>query len=161
MRMLPTAVLAATLAGLSPWVHGADPEPAQVDAPQNAPSSAAPAAPAAPGPAAVAAPDALIKRGKLLFLQCAACHSVQADVQTGIGPNLCGVVGRAAASLPGFHYSPALSKAGLTWNETTLDAWIKNPNALAPGTYMIFAGIPKAADRQAVIAYLQAATAPR
>ncbi len=134
MKWLPMAAVAATLAASSPLLHGAEP---------------------------TAASDPLIKRGKLLFLQCAACHSVQADVETGIGPNLGGIMGRAAASLPGFHYSPALTQAGLTWNEATLDDWIQNPNAVAPGTYMIFSGIPKAEDRQAVIAYLRAATSAR
>jgi cytochrome c2 len=47
--------------------------------------------------------------------QCSACHSNQPGVN-GIGPSLAGVAGRKAGSLPGFHYTPAISGSGLTWD---------------------------------------------
>ena len=39
--------------------------------------------------------------------QCAVCHSDRPGV-TGFGPTLAGVVGRTAATIPGFDYTSAL-----------------------------------------------------
>jgi cytochrome c len=89
------------------------------------------------------------------FAQCMACHSVEPG-RTMIGPSLHGVVGRKAASLPGFAYSPALKASGLTWDEATLDKWIEAPARLVPGTRMTYAGMPDAASRKALIAWLAA-----
>jgi cytochrome c len=104
------------------------------------------------GPQAEAA-DKL--QGKLLFLRCASCHDISATPSQKIGPNLKGVVGRPAGSLPGYQYSAAMQKAHLVWDAATLDRWLTSPNALVPGTAMAFAGLPSEADRQAVIAYLR------
>ncbi len=103
-----------------------------------------------------AAPDAqLLARGKLIFMRCAACHSVAPGAPAKVGPNLNGVVGRPSAVMPGFNYSSALKAAKLTWNEATLDTWLRRPTGLVPGTSMVFAGLPSADDRKAVIAYLK------
>lgn len=91
----------------------------------------------------------------MLFLQCAACHAFQPGAGAKVGPNLSGVVGRKAASVPGFHYSPALAKSGLVWNEATLDKWLTGPQRLVPGTTMMFPGLQKPEDRKAIIAYLR------
>lgn len=96
-------------------------------------------------------------RGKLLFLQCGACHAVQAGAAAKVGPNLAGVVGRKAGAVDGFKYSPALAKSGVTWDESNLDKWLTAPAKLVPGTIMLFPGMPKAEDRKAVIAYLKKA----
>lgn len=104
----------------------------------------------APG-AAMAAGDAAA--GKATFSKCAICHSVEAG-QNKIGPSLAGVVGRKSGTLAGFNYSPAMKASNLTWDEATLDKWLTAPKALVPGTKMIFAGLPAAADRANVIAYL-------
>jgi cytochrome c len=105
----------------------------------------------APGAAAAGNP----MRGKILFLRCASCHDVTTMPSAKIGPNLHGVVGRRVASLEGYKYSPALKAADFVWDAPHLDAWLTNPNALAPGTAMAFAGVPDAADRQAIISYLE------
>lgn len=92
------------------------------------------------------------------FAKCAQCHGM--DNKNKVGPHLNGVVGRKAASLTDYQYSPALKKAGeggLTWTEDKLDAWITDPKKLVPGTKMLFAGIKDAGQRQAVIAYLKTA----
>ena len=87
------------------------------------------------------------------FAQCVACHTVQPG-RNGFGPSLAGVAGRRAASLPGYAYSEALKKSGVTWNAATLDRWLKGPSKLVPGTRMPFGGIPDAAKRKQVVDYL-------
>jgi cytochrome c len=108
---------------------------------------------AARPPAAVADGNPL--RGKILFLRCASCHDVTTAPSAKIGPNLNRVIGRRAGSLKGYAYSPALKSADFVWDAAHLDAWLTNPNAVAPGTAMAFAGIPDAADREAIISYLE------
>lgn len=104
-------------------------------------------------PDAAAAENPL--RGKILFLRCASCHDASTASSARIGPNLHAVVGRPVASLPGYKYSAALKSQKFVWDAAHLDAWLANPNVVAPGTAMAFAGIPDAADREAIIAYLQ------
>ncbi len=96
-------------------------------------------------------PDAAA--GKAIFARCAICHSVAAG-QNKIGPSLAGVVGRKAAGVPNFNYSPAMKASNLTWTPDNLDAYLSNPRAKVPGNKMIFAGLTKPADRANVIAYL-------
>jgi len=111
--------------------------------------------------AADAAPtEAQLKRGKLLFMQCRACHQLKADAPSVLGPNLSGLIGRKGAAAPGYNYSPALKNANLTWDVATLDKWLERPGALVPGNTMAFAGLPKAEDRAALIAWLAIETAP-
>jgi len=97
-------------------------------------------------------------RGKLVFLQCQACHEVTPGSPTLVGPNLAGVYGRKAGSLPGYDYSPPLKASGLVWNDANLDKWLTNPAALVPGTKMAFAGITSPDLRADVIAYLKTTT---
>jgi len=92
------------------------------------------------------------------FAACRACHTVQKDAKSGIGPNLHGVVGRPAASLPGFNYSPALKASKLRWDEKTLDEYLTNPGKKVPGTRMPIS-TPDPAKRAAIIAYLKSAGA--
>lgn len=87
------------------------------------------------------------------FAQCAACHSVEPG-KSGIGPSLHGVVGRKAASQPGFAYSAALKNSGLTWDEAGLDKWLASPLTMVPGNKMPYAGVKDPAKRKAVIDYL-------
>lgn len=108
------------------------------------------------GPAAAQAPDATI--GKRMFMRCMACHNVTANAPNKIGPNLYGIVGKKAAGVPGFRYSSALQRSGLTWDMATLDKWLARPAAMVPGTSMVFAGIAKPEERQALIAYLKKPT---
>lgn len=113
-------------------------------------SNAAPAA----APAPVAAPAGDAAKGAMLFLQCRACHTVTVAGRNGVGPNLAGVIGMKAASHPGFNYSPALAKSGVTWNAATLDTWLKRPAAMVPGTKMVFGGVADPKARANLIAYL-------
>jgi len=101
---------------------------------------------------------ALEKRGKLLFLQCRACHEVAVGQPHKVGPNLHGVMGREAATASGFAFSDALKAAKLRWDVATLERWLERPSAVVPGNVMAFAGVASAADRKALIAYLEVAT---
>ncbi len=105
---------------------------------------------------APADPAVALKRGRLLFIQCRACHELKADQPHKVGPNLHGVVDRKSAAAEGFAYSAALKGANLTWDKATLDKWIEKPSGLVPGNAMAFAGIASPADRAALIAYIEA-----
>lgn len=108
----------------------------------------------AAGPAgAQTAPD--VTKGKAQFARCMACHSVDSAKPRGIGPNLAGVVGRAAGKQPGFKYTPVLASVKFAWTAEKLDAFIAKPRDIVPGTNMVFAGIADPAARKALIAYLQ------
>jgi len=98
------------------------------------------------------------KRGRLLSLACAACHSFGAGEKTIIGPNLHGVFGRAAGAVEGFDYSPALRSSGLVWTPRALDAWLADPGTFVAGTKMTFTGYRSVEDRRDLIAYLLQAT---
>lgn len=91
--------------------------------------------------------------GEKVFNQCKACHTIEAG-KNRVGPSLHGVVGRAAGSVEGFQYSPAMKSSGLTWTPETLDKYLADPKAAVPGNKMAFAGLKNAEDRANVIAYL-------
>ena len=88
--------------------------------------------------------------GKTLYQGCQACHSID---DNDLGPKHRGVVGRRAGGVADYNYSLALKNFGLTWDPTTLDHWLSNPSALAPGTKMYFK-IADAQTRADIIAYL-------
>ena len=90
-------------------------------------------------------------KGAEVYDKCFACHSPDAN---RIGPRHRGVVGRVAGSLPDFAYSPALKKAGFTWDETLLDRWLTDPGKLVPGNRMGFS-LQNPGMRADVIAYLK------
>lgn len=102
--------------------------------------------------AAQAAGDA--KAGANVFKRCAVCHTDDKGGGDGLGPNLFGVVGRKAASEPGFAYSAPLKKSGIVWNEATLTKWVASPQRMVPGTKMQFAGITSKSQQANVVAFL-------
>jgi cytochrome c len=102
-----------------------------------------------------AAPSPDVAKGKLLFLQCTACHSVAKGAPNKVGPNLNGMFGAKAGTRAGFKYSPALSAAAFNWDDRRLDAFIAKPQAVVPGTRMTFGGVANADSRRAIIAYMR------
>ena len=105
--------------------------------------------------AQMAVPDAMAPDGAKLFKnQCATCHTLKAADPQRQGPTLEGVVGRKAGSIAGFHYSPGFAKADWIWDDTRLDAWLTNPQAVIPGAVMPYKQA-KAEVRGAIIAYLK------
>ena len=100
----------------------------------------------------LAAGDA--ERGKAVFARCVACHSMEPN-KNKLGPSLSNIVGRKAGTVPGFKYSQAMAKSGKIWDAKTLDAYLAAPTKALPGTTMVI-GVPNAADRANLIAYLAA-----
>ena len=96
--------------------------------------------------------------GKVLFEQCAACHSLQAG-HNETGPHLHGLFGRKSASVDDYVYSPPMRRANVVWSPEQLDRFLADPQSPPfRGNKMPFAGMPDAKARADVIAYLQAAT---
>jgi cytochrome c len=89
--------------------------------------------------------------GATVYRQCMICHSLD---KNGIGPSHRNVFGRAAGSAPNYSYSAALKASNIVWNDTSLDQWLVNPQALVPGTKMMFS-VDDAQDRADVIAFLK------
>ncbi len=104
----------------------------------------------------VAHADGEAARGEKRFDECATCHSLKEGVN-GIGPSLHGLLGRKAGSLDDFRYSPAMKRSGLTWTPQALATFIADPQKAVPNNRMPFAGMPDAADRDDLIAYLEKA----
>ena len=101
---------------------------------------------------------ALLARGKILFLRCRSCHTLEEGGRHMVGPNLHGMFGSEAGKKGGFTYSEALARSGIVWSEETLGEWLEKPNDYLPGNKMAFAGVPKLQDRAALIAYLKEET---
>ena len=101
---------------------------------------------ATPAPAADAA-----RGGQLYEQRCGACHSLDAN---RVGPMHRGVFGRRAGTVAGYDYSGALSHATIVWNDQTLEAWLRDPEALIPGQRMGYR-VAEATDRADLIAYLR------
>ena len=91
---------------------------------------------------------------RMAFEVCAYCHTSTPDGMHKVGPNLYGVYGRAAAQSPGYDYSTALRESDLVWDEATLDAFLRSPPTVVPGSKMVNATVDPA-RRKAVIDYLR------
>ena len=101
------------------------------------------------------AQSAPLPGAQVFTAKCAACHSVDRAKGSGMGPNLAGVVGRKAGTLPKFSYSPAMVRSNVVWDVAKLDAFLASPQRAVKGNRMAFAGLPNAKDRSALIAFLQ------
>ena len=96
-------------------------------------------------------------KGKEAFAKCGICHTFD---KNAVGPELKGIVGRKAASVADYAYSPGMKKLGeegFVWTPENIDKWISNPKAMLPDSPMaqLFQGVPDAQERANVIAYLK------
>ena len=108
---------------------------------------------AAIGVRAGAAPPSAA-RGEAIYARCAACHALAQD---RVGPRHCGLFGRTSGSVPTFEYSAAMKKVHIVWTAQTLDRFLASPLKMVPGTSMTYDGVPDAAERADLIAYLREA----
>ena len=93
--------------------------------------------------------------GATLFRrQCAAGQSLKATDPPRQGPHLAGVIGREAGSVPGFKYSAGYATAGFAWDEERLDPYLTNPQAVVPGSIMVYRQA-NAGIRRSIIEYLK------
>ncbi len=100
-------------------------------------------------------PAAKTPDGSTLFKQqCATCHTTNLSDPVRQGPSLYKIVGRPAGKVDGFHYSDGFAKADFVWDDTRLDAWLSNPQAVIPGALMAYRQ-SKPEIRAAIIAYVK------
>ncbi|HMM75044.1 MAG TPA: PQQ-dependent sugar dehydrogenase [Gammaproteobacteria bacterium] len=109
----------------------------------------------APLDAAASDPRTLAARGAMLFSACQQCHRVGDGRDHAIGPDLHAVAGRPIAKAEGYAYSDALRAVDGAWTDERLDAFLRDPQAFAPGTAMQIRGLGEADDRAALIAHLK------
>jgi cytochrome c len=97
--------------------------------------------------------------GAEVFRACVACHTLHTDDGPRAGPTLAGLFGRRIASLPGYNFSEALKRLDITWTpETVAKLFEVGPMTYTPGTKMPEQTIGSAADRAALVQFLEKAT---
>ena len=113
------------------------------------------AAPAANGDEIQVAQDAAA--GKVAFIACAACHTIDKGAPNRVGPNLNGIIGKKAAAVAGFAYSDPFKKgaADIVWTEAKVDEWITMPAKMIAGTKMTYPGQANETTRKNIIAYMK------
>lgn len=98
--------------------------------------------------------EAMAAAGRVVFHQCEACHTLD-PAKNGFGPNLHGVVGRQAGTVPRFAYSDALKNSDLIWSEDNLRKWVVDNEKLVPGTRMRHVSVTDPAEQDYLIAFLK------
>ena len=99
-------------------------------------------------------------RGAQMFRACVACHTLAPDEGNRAGPTLHGVFGRRIATLPGYNFSPALKTLDIVWTPETVSRLFEiGPMTYTPGTKMPEQTIGAAEDRNALVSFLEKATA--
>ena len=102
------------------------------------------------------------ERGAEVFRACIACHTLAPDEGNRAGPTLAGLFGRRIASLPGYRYSEPLKRMDIVWTPETVSRLFEiGPARYTPGTKMPEQTIGSADDREALVRFLEKATAPR
>lgn len=93
--------------------------------------------------------------GAVLFRQqCGTCHTTSLSDPPRQGPALFKLIGQRAGKVEGFTYSPGFAAANFVWDESKLDAWLTNPQAVIPGAVMAYRQA-KPEVRAAIITYLK------
>ena len=105
-------------------------------------------------PFGVQPPAAALEPAALFRNQCGTCHATEAGAPPRQGPNLAGVYMRPAGKLPQFKYSTGFASQDFIWDNARLDAWLTNPQAMIPGTIMVYRQA-KPETRRIIIAWLK------
>ncbi|HEX8416554.1 MAG TPA: c-type cytochrome [Methylobacterium sp.] len=119
------------------------------------------------GPLAMQRPvDALAAfkgdHGAEVFSACVACHTLTPGEGRRAGPTLSGVFGRRIATAPDYKFSEPLKRLDIVWNaETIAKLFEVGPSRFTPGTKMPEQVIANARDREALVQFLERATAER
>lgn len=103
---------------------------------------------------AYAAPPPKLPRGEVPFrAYCIGCHSISCNRG---GPKLQDIFNRKAGTIADFKfYTESLRNSGIVWSDESLDAFLRDPGKLVPGTGMAAIGrVDSAKDRRDIIAYL-------
>jgi cytochrome c len=111
------------------------------------------------GAGAGAAEPPSLERGEALWAKCHNCHTYQKDGRNLVGPRLYGVFGRKAGSVPDYHYSEAMKRSGVVWNDATLDGFLAATQDFMPGTKM-YGGLAIEQDRIDLLFWLKKVTQP-
>ncbi len=93
-----------------------------------------------------------------VFAACHVCHEPAGNNK--LGPNLAGIFGRKAGTVPGFRYSRAMARAKIVWEEKSLDEFLADPQRLVPGNIMPYPGLADERQRKALIEYLKTLDPP-
>lgn len=96
-----------------------------------------------------------VEAGKAVFAQCRTCHQVGEGAKNLVGPQLNGIFGRTAGTVPGFSYSPANKQSGVVWDDAIFTTYIKDPKAFMPGNKMVYAGLKDEKKISDLITYLK------
>jgi cytochrome c len=98
--------------------------------------------------------------GAEVFSACVACHTLRPGEGHRAGPTLAGVFGRRIATAPDYRFSEALKRLDIVWNaETIAKLFEVGPARYTPGTKMPEQVITSARDREALVRFLERATA--
>jgi len=96
-------------------------------------------------------------KGERVYKRCKACHQIGEGAKNRTGPELNGIVCRAAGSVEDYRYSkPMEAKAGegLVWTADNLFAYLENPSDFLGGRSKMTLKLRKEEQRADVIAYL-------
>ncbi len=96
-----------------------------------------------------------VQKGENSFKKCLVCHAIGPGAKNKIGPELNGLDGRKAGTVPDYNYSDANNNSGIVWDEATFKEYIKDPRAKIPGTKMTFPGIKNEQEINDLWAYLK------
>lgn len=99
--------------------------------------------------------------GAKLYRACIACHTLKRSEGPRAGPTLERIFGRKIASDPDYTYSDALKSMDIVWTPETVSKLFEiGPSHYTPGTKMPEQTIGSAADREALVRFLEKATKP-